>query len=161
MKNYREFAFKSHRYAIVKNSLILKNAEQKLCMNSETFMSLIDRTFLIKQLFHIVKHKTIFNIKIKDIKFAIHDNLKYVILDLYMSEKCQKNSATAHFKAKFHIVNEIKANMLIKMNVMKSERINLNFENKMMIISTCRDIQISIDFHRRKTSVNRTVRIAI
>ena len=160
-KNYREFVFKSHRYAIVKNSLILKNAEQKFCMNSETFMSLINRTFLTKQLFHIIKHKTTFNIKIKDIKFAIHDNLKYVILNLYMSEKCQKNSATAYLKTEFHIVNEIKINMLIKMNVMKSERINLNFENKIMIISTCRDIQVSINFHRKKTSVNRTIRAAI
>ena len=87
-KNYREFVFKLYRYAIVKNSLILKNAEQKFCMNNETFMSLIDRAFLIKQLLYIIKHKTIFNIKIKNIKFAIHDNSKYVILNLYMSEKC-------------------------------------------------------------------------
>ena len=161
MKNYREFAFKSHRYAIVKNSLILKNAEQKLCINSETFMSLINRAFLTKQLFYIIKHKTIFSIKIKNIKFAIHNNSKYVILDLYMSEKCQKNSAIAHFKTKFHIINEIKINMLIKMNVMNSKRINLNFENKIMIIFTCRNIQISINFHQKKISVNRTVRIAI
>ena len=63
-KNYREFVFKSHRYAIVKNSLILKSAEQKFCMNNETFMSLMNRKFLIKQLFYIIKHKIIFNIKI-------------------------------------------------------------------------------------------------
>ena len=130
-------------------------------MNSETFMSLINRAFLIKQLLYIIKHKTTFNIKIKNIKFAIHDNSKYVILNLYMSKKYQENSATAHFKTKFHIINEIKINMLIKINVMKSKRINLNFENKIIIIFTCKNIQISINFHRKKTSINRTIWTAI
>ena len=81
-KNYREFAFKSHRYAIVKGSLVLENVEQKFCINSKTFMSLIDRAFLTKQLFYIIKHKTTLSIKTKNIKFAIHDNSKYVILNL-------------------------------------------------------------------------------
>ena len=159
-ENYRGFAFRSHRYAIVKDSLVLKSTEQKLCMNSETFMSLVDRAFLTKQLFHIVRHKTTSSIKIRGIESAIHDNSEYVILDLYMSGKYQENSATAHFKTEFHIVNDVKTNMLIEMNVMKSERINLDFENKIMIISTCRDIQVSINFHRKEISVNRTVRAA-
>ena len=160
-KNYRDFVFKSHRYATIKKSLIIKSAEQKLCMNSETFMFLMNRAFLTKQLFHIMKHKITFNIKIKNIKLAIYDSSKYVILDLYMSEKCQKNSVTVHFKAKFHIINKIKINMLINMNVMKSKRINLNFENKIMIIFTCRNIKMSINFHRKKISINRTIRAAI
>ena len=50
--------------------------------------------------------------------------------------------------------------MLINMNVMKSERINLNFENKIMIIFTCKNMQIFINFHRKKISINRTVRTA-
>ena len=110
---------------------------------------------------HIIKHKITPNIKIKNIKFAMHDNSKYMILDLYILKKCRENSVIAHFKKKFHIINDIKINILIKINIIKLKQINLDFENKIITIFTCRNMQIFINFHRKKTSINRTIRTAI
>lgn len=159
-ENHCDFVFRVHRYAIAKKSLILKRLKHNFCLDSDTFMSLMNRTFLTKQFFHIIKHETSLNIKIKKIKIKIHDNSKYVLLNFFFEEKCRGNAAITYVKTEFHLINDFKIKMLIKINVLKFEKIILNFQNKSIIMTTCQSMKISIAFHRKGFSVNRTIKAA-
>lgn len=55
-------------------------------------MLLINRVFLIKQLFEIVICQIKFIIKIKNIEIKIHDNFEYVIMNLYFFENIVNKS---------------------------------------------------------------------
>lgn len=46
IENYHEFAFRAHRYATAKETLVLWGSEHDLCLNSDTSISLIDRAFI-------------------------------------------------------------------------------------------------------------------
>lgn len=48
--------------------------------------------------------------------------------------------------------------MLIKINIIKSKQIMLNFSEKIMIILNCNNIKIPIIFHRKKTLINQTMK---
>ena len=111
-------------------------------------------------MFHIIKRKTTFSIKIKNIKIKIHDNFEYVFLNLFFQEKRHGEPAMTHVKKKFHLVNDLKIKMFINMNVMKSERVMLNFDNKIMIVPTCQDMEMPISFHRKNAFVEKIVRAA-
>lgn len=91
-KNYRSFVFRSHRYAIAKKSLISNELIHDFCMNSDIFMFLIDRMFLERNLFHVIKHRISSAIKIRNIKFKIHDNFEYAVVNLYLKKNVTKKS---------------------------------------------------------------------
>lgn len=123
-------------------------------------MSLIDKNFLKKQFLNMIKHRIIFNIKIKNIDIKMHDNSKYVNVNFYFQKKCRDEIMIVQLKIKFHLIDDLKAQMFIKMNIMNSKQMILNFDNKIMIISTCENIEISISFHRKNASIDRTIRAA-
>lgn len=157
-KNFNGFAFRAHHYAIVKKSLVLSEAKHELCLNSGTSMSLIDRRFLLKCRPTIIIHKTKPAIKMREIGSKIHDSSEYVELDLYIHEKAKNKAAIAHLKAEFHLIDDLKADILIGMDVMRPEDIILNFEERFMTIPTCQNFEAPISIRRKKTPVNRTVR---
>lgn len=102
----------------------------------------------------IKTHKTINNIKIKNTKIKIYDCFKYAILDLYIIEKHHEKIAITHVKTKFYLINDFKTKMFINMNILKSKKVIFNFDNKIIIVSTCENMKISISFYRKKKSIN-------
>jgi hypothetical protein len=97
---------------------------------------------------------------IRGIDDKIHDSFEYALLNFYLSEEFKDNAVLAHFKTEVHLISDLKANVLIEMNIMSSEEMILNFKRKIMIISICDDFETSIFIKRREQSMNRAVRIA-
>ena len=59
-----------------------------------------------------------------------------------------------------HLMNDLKINMLIDVNVFKSQKMILNFEHNTLIINNCQKIKIVIDsINRIKSHQKRTIRI--
>ena len=158
LKNYHKFAFRTHQYATIRGSLIFWNIEHELCMNSGTFIFLIDRKFIANQTPHAIKHVISSNIKIRNIDSKIHDSSEYVILDFYFKEKCHKETAVTHVKTEFHFVDELKIKILININVMNSKQMSFNFDSNILMISICQNMKISISFHRKANFVDKTMK---
>ena len=93
------------------------------------------------------------NIKIKNIEIKIHDNSEYVKMDVYIAEKIVESSNIEHLKIEFHLIEDLKANVLIKMNIMKFEKIVFNFERKIMTISICKNLEAPISIQKKKTQL--------
>ena len=160
-KNFHDFVFRTYQYATMKKFLVFSNQDFDLCLNSETFMFLINKNFLLKYKSDVIIRQIKSNIEMKNIEAKIHDSSEYVKLDLYIHETIKIESTIAHFKTEFHFINDLKTNVLINMNVMKFENIILNFEKKIMMISTCQKLKTLIAIQRKKTFVNRTVRAVV
>ena len=100
-ENYYEFVFRAHIYAIAKRSLILWKLKHDFCLDSGTFMSLMNRAFMMEHMPHIIKHRTIFSIEIRDIEIKVHDNFKYVFLNFFFRKKIIKTSLWSTLKQNF------------------------------------------------------------
>ena len=121
-------------------------------------MSLVNKEFLIKQLSNILIRRTAQSIKIRSIEVKVHDSFEYVEVDVYITKKITDDSDIEHLKIEFHLIDDFKINVLIEMNIMKLENIIFNFEKKIMVISTCENLEASISIQKKKTSINRTIR---
>ena len=130
-------------------------------MNNDTFMSFIDRAFLKRHESMIAIQQTIPPIKIKGIDSKIHDNSEYVMMNIYVPEKMKKKPSIIHIKIELHLINELKTNILVNMNVMKSKNMILNFEKKILIILTCKKMEVLISIQRKNISINRTMRATV
>ena len=124
-------------------------------------MFFIDRMFLKRHLPTIMIHQTVPPIKIRGIGSKIHDDFEYVIIDIYLPGKIDEKRNMTHIKTEFHLINKLKVNILIDMNVMRSENMILNFEKKIFIISTCQNMKIPIFIQRKSASINRMIRAVI
>lgn len=159
-KEYNGFAFRTHHYASVKGSLVLWGLNHEFCMDSGTFMSLIDRIFLMEQQSNAVKQRTSLSIKIRGIRAKVHDSSEFVVLDFCLYGKHHGETAIARLKAEFHLVDDLKAKVLIGMDVMRPEGMILDFGRKIMTIPTCKDMQVPISVRRKSISIDRAVQAA-
>ena len=58
---------------------------------------------------------------------------------------------------KFHVINELRCKILIEMNTMTSKKIILNFQNKVLYISLCEKLVISIKIASKSNARMRRV----
>lgn len=57
-----------------------------------------------------------------------------------------------------HIVNNLKINILIELDILNSQKIHLNYEHKRLIIESYKEITILIIITLVKNKINRVVR---
>lgn len=150
IRNHHEYVFRAFHYAMIKESLTSNEALNDLCVDNETFMSLMNRKFLRKRLSDIQIHSTVTKTNVRKIDTELHDTSNYVLLNLYLSEEFKKNAALTHFQIKVHLIDDLKTNVLIDMNIMRSEQMTLDFHRKTMIISTCNDFTTSVTIKRKE-----------
>ncbi len=158
--NQKSFVFREHQYARVKRTFDSKNNIHDLCANSKTFMFLIDREFLEKNVSNVEVKKTEFNLKMREIEFKTHDTFEYCSLDLYFRESFKKKLTITHIRKEFHLMNVLNVNVLIDINVMRLEKCILNFKRKIMIFFVCENTEVLIIIIRTDKFVNRSLLIA-
>ena len=102
-------------------------------------MTLIDRAFLRIQL---LKHR----ILLKDVSLVVreigsnkHITTEFVNLDLYISEyyDVDDRSVKALFRCQAFIVNNLRAKMLIEMNILDPKNIDLIISTRIEHIESC------------------------
>ena len=103
-------------------SLLFKQKSEIGYLNSECAVSLINRIFLIKTHSEL-SVKTITNfVIVREIEFNKHKTSKYVIIPLYFSDE---NVTAMLTSRKIHIVDDLKTNVLININIIISEKIDI------------------------------------
>ena len=158
-KNHHDFAFRSYRYATIKTCLADKRATNEMCVNNEIFMFLIDRKFLTIKCFNIsVLIMTLSN-NVRKIEIKLHDTFSYVLLNFYVFELTKKFSIMTHFKNEMHLIKDLRINVFIEINIMRSKKMKLNFENNSLTIITCESFKASIQIKKRSGIINRSIRV--
>ena len=71
-------------------------------------------------------------------------------MNLFLFDKTESCSMIAHLKTKFHLINDLKINILVNMNIINSKNMILNFENRFVMISICKNIEISMIIQKKK-----------
>ena len=94
--------------------------------------------------------------KINDKLIKIND---FVLVDLFIIDVDSIDKfITVVIIAKIHLINNFDVNMFIEINVLKSQKMTLNFNSNKFIINNC-DVQIDINsIIRFKSNVKRIIR---
>lgn len=157
-EKHEGFVFKSHQYVKIKDFLSDDDVSKKLCVDIDISMSLTNRKFVKRQRLDIIIHQTKFKVIVRGIDAQVHDNFEYVILNFYVSDKFKKQNMTAHFQIEMHLIDDLKTNVLIDMNIMISEEMIVDCEKRKLTIEKCDEFEINVLVARKSHVVDRAVR---
>ena len=131
------YGFRGWHYAEASIAHSPDGEAKKACIDSGCTMALTDRDHL-DTIPHGEIKKTPQPIRVRGIGAREHDSSEYTELDFYIhGKKADGTPAIAHFKREVHIVDDLKAKMLIGMDIMGPEGIALDPANKRLTVGSC------------------------
>lgn len=104
-------------------------------------MTLINRTFLKQQASEITIHQMLSFISVQELSVTIYHLDEYTKINIYLSEKCNH---TVIVSREVHIIEDLKAKMLISIDILISESIIMNLRSvrKIAVIESCDNIEV-------------------
>ena len=120
-------------------------------------MSLINRKFLTVKCFNVLVLIMTSSSNVRKIEIKLHDIFFYVLLNFFVFETTEKSSILTHFIGEMHLMNDFKINVFIEINIMKSKKMKLNFENNSLTIITCESFKVSIQMKKQNKIINRSI----
>ncbi len=156
-KNY-ELVFKKWNYveALIKLKSNLQTNDDYVCLNIDINVFLTNKQFVLKRLFKIHIHLMTNSLIVKEIDANVHETKKYVNFSIYLSSK-NDSIKMIEIHRKIHFVEELKINMLIKNDILKSKKIIINVQQKRITIRNCENLIIDVKIHQRESFVRRNV----
>ena len=152
-----DYEFKDYQYAFAKVSLIENEDSTSVCADIETKITLADTMFFNTTVKNISIKTMITSITVRELNTTKHSIDKYVIVLMYFSEKNNHDELIkAKITRKIHLVNNLKANMLIENDVLKSEKFDIFTFTSTVYIESC-EIIISIFIKNRFISQSATI----
>ena len=154
----KSYSFRNWHYAMILISLKLNEDFKSVCFDTKCSVFLIDRQFVqqvIKALDILIKVMTS-SISVREIDQNAHFIFEFVVLSIYISEVVEEKSATAMITREYHIVNDLRVNMLVGMNVMSLEMIDIITFKRIIHIDSCK-MNISVKIQTKDQRVRQVV----
>lgn len=127
------------------NPSVMESFTKPACLDTGCTMSLVDRDFLRKHLPDTVIQKTASKITVRGIGSRTHECQNYVRLSLYLPGSLNGKVVVAHLERDVHLVDNLRANLLIGMDIIGPERISMDIPSRKAIIGGCRNMLIDLD----------------
>ena len=142
------FGFRLWNYTYVAIILSPSSIQTDVYLDTGYGISLIDRAYLFGQLPDIQISKMASPLKVRSIGLNRHLTDKYVFIPVYIPGTKDGVSILVCFKREFHIVNELRANILIGNNTIGPESIDIRILDRLAYIGSC-NIICQIEYRRR------------
>jgi hypothetical protein len=137
-------AFRTWKYAIAKVGFADKAPLEEVCVDSGCTMSIIDRKFLKRVLPNATPTK-VESVPVRGIGKTVQQCDQHVTFELYLPGK----EAMAVIRCGARVVEDLKANFLIGMDILGPERIDLILSQSLIIIGSYQRIKIPIKTRAR------------
>ena len=122
---------------------IIKTVFDYFCLDTKCEMSMIDREYLKKIIFDSTsKIITEAETKVRSIEINVIISNECIKLKVKISEFLLDRNVLTKITEVFHIVDNLTAKSLIKMNIIDFERIKL--DAKQLIIESCKNISVNL-----------------
>ena len=152
------FAFRNYHYAITHISWEPAAPKKESCADAGCTMTMADRTYVPKDT-EVKKMAT--KIPIRGLGSKIHHSDEFAILTFYMEGVLPDGTrAFAQITREIHIVDDLKAGLLIGADILTPERMVIDFATQNIRIGSCRDLVVPMDSRARSEPVKRTVKSA-
>jgi len=136
---FTDYDFQNWRYITVLVKLIFTVKEELICLNIGCIMSLINRSFLKKQISDILIKWISLLIMIWELRTKTHHYNEYVILTIYLPNN---NDWLAVIIKEMHIINNLKIKMLVDIDILVLKNIFIMLLSRKAIVSSCDNIEL-------------------
>lgn len=139
------YGFRGYRYATVKICFVWQGKTYEICIDTGCTMSLIDRSFLktlMEEGLVVDIQRMPTPMKVRGLGTNQHDASEYARVAIYLPGG--KGKGTALITREMHIVDNLSANILIGIDIMKPEGMVLDLARDIMTIGSCQDLEVPI-----------------
>ena len=156
-----EYVFRSWHYATIKILLDLKKFTHfiDVCLNNDYIMSIIDKQFFRKTLSNCQIRTTSIFVMIREIDVTQHVSSNYVMFDLWLFDDDFNDFVMIHIIKEVHLINELRVNMLININIQEIESMKINVSKRRFKIYNYTRFSIAINVVDVDKRVDRLIRI--
>ena len=133
------YGFRGWQYVTAMIKLRQDGPTESICIDTGCTMSIIGREFLQQQLPKAEVRRMTSPITVRGVGQGTHSCNEYVQLDIYL-----QGSLIALIHRDVHIVDGMKAKILIGMDVIGPEKINLDIPQRTAFVSSCKNAAIPI-----------------
>lgn len=150
-----EHAFRNYHYAMAAIKLLLDKEAESGCLDTGCSVTLMDRTWFRKA--HptlTIKHMAS-PITVRGLGSNRHQTSEYVITPLYFPGK---DSTARTAPREIHIVDDLKANILIDMDIMIPKKIDIFVSEAKASIDSC-NITVPVEVRTRGRAITHPVHI--
>ena len=130
-----------------------------LCVDFGCIMSLIDRKYLTTMCKAPI-NRTANPVRVRGIGSAMYDSSEYAFVDFYVPDSKNGNPVIAHFRREVHVVDDLKANVLIEMDILGPEKMDILTSFKQCRIGSC-EVTVPLIITSRGQRVERAIRASI
>jgi hypothetical protein len=121
-------------------------------MNIDCVMSLINVHYLTIMISFAKIIKMNAAINVRDIDNVLHECEFYVMLNFYLDDLFYDKKVRNHMHREFHIMNDLKCKLLMKLDIMTSKQMIINLIDKSLFIFMCNDLIVSIRINSKSNS---------
>ena len=154
-----EYVFRSWHYATMKILFDLKKFFINVYLNNDYIMSIIDKQFFRKTLSNCQIRIILIFVMIREIDVVQHVSSNYVIFDLWLFDEKFNDLAIIHIIKKIHLIDELRINMLLNMNIQKFENMTIFISKRRLLIDNCVEFFVVVDIVSIDKRVDRLIRI--
>ena len=144
----------------VDDDVAFVTTEKNVCIDIDCFVTLKNRKFMTQQLNENMKiQQLISSLSIREMSDKLIKINDFVMIHLFVTDINDVDEViTIVVSVEIHLIDDFKTNMLVDVNVLKSQRMIVNFDHNTLIIENC-EIKIVIDsISRVKSHLKRIIR---
>ena len=153
-------AFRSWHYATLRLFFVRGQQAEVICVDSGCTMSLMDRKFCAVSLPGLEIKKTKMPINVRGIGSARHTTEEYALIDMWVPGHQNGKKCIAHIRREVHFVDNLRAKMLMGMDILGPERMIVDIGSETLTIRSCENLTAPIQVTAKdNVNVRRAVRV--
>ena len=149
------YGFRGWRYATAQASLGSPSATPfAVCLDTGCTMSLVDCGFFQQQCPDTKINTMPTPMEVRGIESVAHNANQFALMDIYLQGT---DGCVALIQREVHLVDELKANMLIGIDILAPEDVSINLSKQEAIITSCANVHIPLSIETQSGQIQRTV----
>lgn len=138
------YAFRTYQYATAWIQLLIDQPAIEAGIDSCCGMTLADKDYIKETLPNIEIKKMLTEIAVKKIRSSVHQYNLYIIIDIFIERKLKSKPALGQITKEIHLVKNLRAKVLLGLDVLAPERMTINIWKKLLIIKACNNLAVPI-----------------
>ncbi len=140
------FGFRGWTYAKALIALSIKGNEAQVCLDTGCSVTLADRSFIKIHGAHYTIRRMATPLNVRGLGTNKHETSEYIIASIYFAGKNpQGKPVRGVIRREVHLVDNLKANMLIGNDILGPEGISIDGANSKATIASCQGMTIPIE----------------
>ena len=149
------YSFRGWRYATAEAYIgFIEGPTMSICLDTGCTMSLVDRSFLKDRCPQIKIHTMSSPMEVRGIGLTSHSANVYARVDFYLPGK---DGRTAYFQREVHLVENLKANLLMGIDIISLEQILINTTREVATVRLYDNIKLALSIRTCSANVRKTI----